>query len=47
MEHEEKIYQTTLNIFKESKEQNIPTYMDANRLAEKRISDIAKLKVSF
>lgn len=45
--HAEKIYDTTLNIFKISKEQNIPTYMAANRLAEKRIADIAKIKVSF
>ncbi|HEX8514786.1 MAG TPA: Glu/Leu/Phe/Val dehydrogenase dimerization domain-containing protein [Bacteroidia bacterium] len=47
MSHAEKIYDTTLNIFKLSKEQNIPTYMAANRLAEKRLSDIAKIKVSF
>jgi leucine dehydrogenase len=45
--HAEKIYDTTLNIFKLSKEQNIPTYMAANRLAEKRIADIGKIKVSF
>lgn len=47
MSHAEKIYDTTLNIFKISKEQNIPTYMAANRLAEQRIASIAKLKVSF
>ncbi len=45
--HAEKIYQTTLNIFKTAKEQNIPTYMAANRLAEKRIADIGKIKLSF
>lgn len=45
--HAEKIYDTTLNIFKLSKEQNIPTYMAANRIAEKRIADIAKIKVVF
>jgi leucine dehydrogenase len=45
--HAEKIYQTTLNIFKVSKEQNIPTYMAANRLAEKRIADIGKVKLGF
>lgn len=45
--HAEKIYDTTLNIFKISKEQNIPTYMAANRIAEKRIADIGKVKVSF
>ncbi len=47
MAHAEKIYQTTLNIFKTAKEQNIPTYMAANRLAEKRIADIGKVKLSF
>jgi leucine dehydrogenase len=45
--HAEKIYDTTLNIFKISKEQNIPTYMAANRIAEKRIADIGKIKVCF
>ena len=38
---------STLNIFKISKEQNIPTYMAANRIAEKRIEDIGKIKVKF
>lgn len=47
MSHAEKIYDTTLNIFKVSKEQNIPTYMAANRIAEKRIADMAKIKVTF
>lgn len=47
LSHAEKIYQTTLNIFKASKEQNIPTYMAANRLAEKRIADIGKVKLGF
>lgn len=47
MGHAEKIYDTTLNIFKISKEQNIPTFMAANRIAEKRLADIAKIKVSF
>ena len=45
--HAEKIYQTTLNIFKVSKEQNIPTFMAANRIAEKRIADIGKVKLGF
>lgn len=45
--HAEKIYETTLNIFKVAKEQNIPTYMAANRIAEKRIEQIAKIKVSY
>lgn len=47
MAHAEKIYDTTAAIFKMSREQQIPTYMAANRLAEKRISDIAKVKMSF
>jgi len=45
--HAEKIYQTTLNIFKVAKEQNIPTFMAANNIAEKRILDIGKVKLSF
>ncbi len=45
--HADKIYDTTLNIFKVSKEQNIPTYMAANRIAEKRIADIGKVKLGF
>lgn len=47
LSHAEKIYDTTLNIFRISKEQNIPTYMAANRIAEKRIADIGKIKVTF
>ena len=47
MAHAEKIYETTLNIYKVAKEQNIPTYLAANRIAEKRIADIAKIKSRF
>jgi leucine dehydrogenase len=47
MAHAEDIYNTTLKIFKISKSENIPTYVAANRLAEKRISDIGKVKMSF
>ncbi len=47
LSHAEKIYDTTLNIFKVSKAQNIPTYMAANRIAEKRIADIGKVKLGF
>jgi leucine dehydrogenase len=36
--HAEKIYETTLNIYKISKEQDIPTYLAANHLAEHRIA---------
>ena len=45
--HAEKIYQTTLDIFKVAAEQDIPTYMAANRLAEKRIADIGRIKLGF
>lgn len=47
MSQTENIYNTTLNIFKVSEEQNIPTYVAANKLAEKRIEDIGKVKLSF
>jgi leucine dehydrogenase len=47
MSRAENIYNTTLNIFKLSKEQNIPTYVAANRLAEKRVEEIGKVKLSF
>lgn len=47
MTHAEKIYDTTTAIFKMSREQQIPTYKAANRIAEKRIADIAKVKMSF
>ncbi len=43
----ENIYNTTLNIFKISKEQNIPTYQAANQLAEKRIAAIGKLNQTW
>lgn len=47
MEQAENIYNTTLNIFKISKAEGIPTYVAANRLAEKRLSDIGKVKLSM
>lgn len=47
MSHAENIYNTTLNIFKVAKEQGIPTYLAANQLAEKRISEIRKVKAHF
>jgi leucine dehydrogenase len=37
MSQTEKIYQTTLDIIKMSKNEGIPTYMAANRIAEERI----------
>lgn len=39
----EGIYQTALNIFKTSDEENIPTYLAANKLAEARIAAIGKI----
>lgn len=41
----EKIYDTTLNIFKVADEQGVPTQEAAMRIAEKRIEDIGKVKL--
>jgi len=43
----EDIYNTTANILKRSKENNIPTYAIANRMSEERIEAIAKIKTKF
>lgn len=43
LSHAEKIYDTTWNIIQMAKTEKIPTYMAANRLAEKRIEAIAKI----
>ena len=43
----EGIYDTTLNIFKKSADENIPTYLAANKLAEARIEAIGKVKLSY
>jgi len=43
MIHAEKIYDTTFNLFQLAKKEGIPTYMAANRIAEKRIESIAKI----
>jgi leucine dehydrogenase len=43
----ENIYNTTLDIYKKSKTENIPTYKAANLLAEMRIAAIGKIKQSF
>jgi leucine dehydrogenase len=40
----ENIYQTTLAIYKKSSEEQIPTYLAANRMAEARIESIARLR---
>jgi len=43
----EDIYNTTLKIYSKSKEENIPTYLAANRLAEARIASIGNIKKKF
>lgn len=43
----ENIYNTTLQILKISAEENIPTYVAANRMAEQRIEAIGKVKLSY
>lgn len=43
----EQIYDTTLKIFKLSKEENIPVYQAANRLAEERIAQMGNVKLSY
>ncbi|MFT6845896.1 MAG: leucine dehydrogenase [Flavobacteriales bacterium] len=43
----ENIYQTTLDIIKKSKQENIPTYLAANQMAEARIKAMGKVKLSF
>jgi leucine dehydrogenase len=47
MHQTENIYNTTLKIFEISEKENIPTYLAANRLAEERIAQMAKVKVYF
>ena len=47
MKKTENIYNTTLNIYKKSKEENIPTYLAANRIAEQRIESIGNIKLSY
>jgi len=43
----EKIYSTTLDILRISKKDNIPTILAAKGIAEKRIADIGKVKLSY
>ncbi len=47
MEKTEHIYEVTSEILKKSKEENIPTYEAANRIAEKRMDDIRRIKASY
>lgn len=43
----EKIYDTTLNIFKVSETEGVPTQQAAMKIAEKRIADVGKVKLSI
>jgi leucine dehydrogenase len=47
MQLTENIYDATRNVIRMSKADNIPTILAANRIAEKRIIDIKKIKSSF
>lgn len=47
MKHAEEIYTTTWNVIQTAKAENIPTFLAANRLAERRIEAIAKIKARF
>ncbi len=47
MKHAENIYNTTWHIIQTAKSENIPTFVAANRLAEKRIEQIGKVKLAF
>jgi leucine dehydrogenase len=44
MHHAEKIYNTTWEVIQTAKKENIPTFLAANRIAERRIESIARLK---
>lgn len=44
--HADKIYDITLEIFRNAKQENVPTYLAANRLAEKRIEQIGRVKLN-
>ncbi len=47
MAQTENIYNTTLEIFRVADEENIPTYLAANRMAERRIESIANVHRGF
>lgn len=47
MQLTENIYDTTLSIFDKAEKENIPTYSAANKMAEERIEQIGKIKLSF
>jgi len=43
----EDIYNTTTNILKRSKDQNIPTYAIANQMAEERIEALGRIRMTM
>jgi leucine dehydrogenase len=47
MHQTEGIYDTTLDIFKTSAAENIPTYLAANKLAEARIEAIGNVQLTY
>ena len=47
MQQTEKIFDYTLDIMKKAAAERIPTYLAANRMAEKRILDIGKVKLGL
>jgi leucine dehydrogenase len=46
MQHADKIYDITKEIFRIAKQENIPTYLAANKVAEKRIEAIGRVKLN-
>ena len=46
MQHADKIYDITKSIFTLAKAENIPTYLAANKVAEKRIEAIGRVKMN-
>ncbi len=47
MQQTEKIFDYTLDIMNKAAVENIPTYLAANRMAEKRIADIGRVKLGL
>ena len=47
MQLAENIYEATRNVLKKSKSENIPTHEAANKIAEKRIEDIRRIKATY
>jgi leucine dehydrogenase len=47
LQQTEKIFDYTLDILKNAASEKIPSYLAANRMAEKRIQDIGKVKMGY